>query len=93
MRRVADRHCHAPRVAERLRRRIAAGPEDACVAYLCFIESDILSVPHMEPLMAETLEDATLEARALLAQHQSGFAAHIFEDDRRVGTVRRGDDA
>lgn len=61
------------------------------MAYLCFIESDILSVPHMEPLMAETLEDATLEAKALLVQHLSGFAAHIFEGDRRVGTVRRGE--
>lgn len=59
------------------------------MTYFCFIESTILSVPHMEPLTAENLDDATLEAEALLDQHASGFAAHIFEDDERVGSIRR----
>lgn len=59
------------------------------MTYFCFIESDILSVPHMEPLMAEELEDAKAEAEALLGQHASGYAAHIFEDDEKVATIRR----
>lgn len=28
------------------------------VTYFCFVESEILSVPHMEPLVAETDEAA-----------------------------------
>jgi hypothetical protein len=59
------------------------------VTYFCFIESDILSVPHMEPLMAEELDDAKTEAEALLGQHASGYAAHVFEDDEKVATIRR----
>ena len=59
------------------------------MTYFCFIESDILSVPHMEPLMAEELEDAKTEAEALLGQHASGYAAHVFEDSEKVVTIRR----
>lgn len=59
------------------------------MTYFCFIESDILSVPHMEPLAAENLEAARDEAQALLAQHASGYAAHVFEDDERRLTLRR----
>lgn len=59
------------------------------MAYFCFIESEILSVPHMEPLIAETLEAATKEARSLLAQHSSGYAAHVLDGDQRVATIRR----
>lgn len=59
------------------------------MTYFCFIESTILSVPHMEPLAAEDLDEANLEAEALLEQHASGFAAHIFEDDEQVGGIRR----
>ncbi len=59
------------------------------MTYFCFIESDILSVPHMEPLMAEELDDAKTEAEALLGQHASGYAAHVFEDDEKVATIRR----
>lgn len=59
------------------------------MTYFCFIESDILSVPHMEPLMAEELDDAKTEAEALLGQHASGYAAHVFEHDEKVATIRR----
>lgn len=59
------------------------------MTYFCFIESEILSVPHMEPLAADDLDSAKLEAEALLEQHASGYAAHIFEDDDRVATIRR----
>ena len=62
---------------------------EASVTYFCFVESDILSVPHMEPLMAEELDDARTEAEVLLGQHASGYAAHVFEDDEKVVTIRR----
>lgn len=59
------------------------------MTYFCFIESDILTVPHMEPLVAEDNEDAKIEAEALLGQHASGYAAHVFEDHEKVATIRR----
>ena len=59
------------------------------MTYFCYVECSILSVPHMEPLAADDLDEAKLEAEALLAQHASGYAAHVFEDDERVATIRR----
>lgn len=56
--------------------------------YFCFIESDILTVPHMEPLAAGSDAEALAEAEALLATHHSGLAAHVLRDEVRVGTVR-----
>lgn len=59
------------------------------MTYLCFVESEILSVPHMEPLEARTAEEAAAEARDLLRRHASGVAAHVFHGDVRVASVRR----
>jgi len=59
------------------------------VTYFCFIESSILSVPHMEPLAAEDPESAAGEAEALLALHASGYAAHVFAGGQKIVTVRR----
>ena len=59
------------------------------VTYFCFIESSILSAPHMEPLAAEDAEAAAEEAEALLARHASGYAAHVFADGQKIVTVRR----
>lgn len=58
------------------------------MTYFCFIESDSTSVPHMEPLTADTLDAARDEARRLLATHVSGVAAHVFEDDRKILSLR-----
>lgn len=66
----------------------AFSPRGRPVTYFCFIESDILSVPHMEPLMADDLAEAKAEAEALLRQHASGYAAHVFEDVERLATIR-----
>ena len=59
------------------------------MTYFCFIESTLLSVPHMEPMAADDLDQARREAEALLAQHASGYAAHVFEGDDRIVTIRR----
>ncbi|MBU2168190.1 MAG: hypothetical protein KKF88_10165 [Alphaproteobacteria bacterium] len=56
--------------------------------YFCFIESDVLSTPHVEPLMAETDVEALEEAAALLRTHASGIAAHVLCGEERIGTVR-----
>jgi hypothetical protein len=56
--------------------------------YFCFIESDVLSTPHVEPLMALTDAEALEEASALLRTHASGIAAHVLCGDERIGTVR-----
>jgi hypothetical protein len=60
------------------------------VTYFCFIESRVLSTPHMEPLVSENADDALAEARDLLALHASGYAAHVFLGEDRVGTVTPG---
>lgn len=59
------------------------------MAYFCFIESTARSVPHMEPLVADDLDEAKLEAEALLDQHASGHIAHVFDGDEQVASVRR----
>lgn len=61
--------------------------------YFCFIERDILSTPHMEPLTAESDAEALEQALALLNTHASGIAAHVLRDDIRVATVRRSEPA
>lgn len=57
--------------------------------YFCFIERDILSTPHMEPLTAESDAEALEQALALLNTHASGIAAHVLHDEVRVATIRR----
>jgi len=54
----------------------------------CFIERDIIGTPHMQPLMAETEDDARIEAEALLRSHSSGIVAHVFREDARIATIR-----
>lgn len=56
--------------------------------YFCFIESDVLSTPHVEPLMAGTDAEALQEAAALLQTHASGIAAHVLCGETRIGTIR-----
>jgi hypothetical protein len=59
------------------------------MAYFCFIEFTSRSVPHMEPLVADDLDEAKLEAEALLDQHASGYIARVFDGDEQVASVRR----
>ena len=59
------------------------------LTYFCFIESEILSTPHMEPLMATTDDDARREAERLMDQHASAVAAHVLLEDRLIATIRR----
>ena len=58
------------------------------MTYICFVESAILSVPHMEPLSAMSADEAREEARRLLRQHASGVAAHVFLGEERIHSIR-----
>ena len=58
------------------------------MTYICFVESDTQSVPHMEPLAAMTAEEARDEALRLLSRHASGRAAHVFKGDECVHSLR-----
>ncbi|KQS53830.1 hypothetical protein ASG17_12755 [Brevundimonas sp. Leaf363] len=59
------------------------------MTFFCYIESDILTVPHMEPLEAESVDEAKSEAERLLYAHASGYAAHVFKEEERLLTIRR----
>lgn len=59
------------------------------LTYFCFIESEILTTPHMEPLMANSDEEARREGEVLLHSHASGVAAHVLLGDRLVATIRK----
>lgn len=61
------------------------------MTYFCYIESKILTVPHMEPLLAETEDEAMSEAADLMGLHSSAIAAHVFKDEDRVGTITPDD--
>ncbi|MFC5346179.1 hypothetical protein ACETK8_15325 [Brevundimonas staleyi] len=57
------------------------------MTYFCFIESSILSVPHMEPLAASTHDEAVNEALALMRLHGSAIAVHVFLGDEKVASA------
>ena len=61
------------------------------MTYFVFIDSAITSVPHMEPLDADCPVSATLEALACLRMHTHGAAAHIYDGDTLVASLRRMD--
>lgn len=58
------------------------------MAYACFVESSILMMPRTQPLAVQCEEDARREAEELLSLHDDGIAAHVFEGQRRVCSVR-----
>lgn len=58
------------------------------MTFICYIESDVHAVPHMEPLATDCAETARLEAQALLANQTSGIAAHVFRGDERLFSIR-----
>ena len=57
------------------------------MTYICFVDLKTHSVPHMEPLSAQTPEEAFEEAVRLLRQHRSGVAAHVFHGERRLHSI------
>lgn len=58
------------------------------MTYVVFFECDLLTVPHIEPLIATNSDDAMAEARSVMSLHFSAIAAHVFVGDARIGTIR-----
>jgi hypothetical protein len=61
------------------------------LTFICFVESNVSAVPHMEPLTAMTPEEARNEALRLLRNHSSGVAAHVYAGDDHVYSVKAGE--
>ncbi len=57
------------------------------MTYICFIESTLSSVPHMEPLLVDDAESALARTRRLMAEHASVTVAHVFRGDVRIATL------
>lgn len=62
------------------------------VTFFCFLDSDHLPMAHMEPLDAETLEEARQQAAHLLRQHRSARAARIYLDTEEVAVLEGAGD-
>lgn len=64
------------------------------MTYFCFLQSASGVLPHMEPLDAESFDEAIREAEKLIEDHGSAVAARICLDDVEVAVVelpeRRG---
>ncbi len=57
------------------------------MTYICYIESRLSSVPHMEPLSVEDAETAVEKTRRLMSEHPNAIAAHVFKGDERIATL------
>ncbi len=57
------------------------------MTYFCFLQSESGVLPHMEPLDAESLEEAIREALQLLEDHGSAVAARICLNEVEVAVV------
>lgn len=58
------------------------------MAYMCFVESSILMPPKMQALAAQSEDEARREAEEILARQSDGIAAHVFEGEVRICSVR-----
>ncbi len=59
------------------------------MTFFCFLESANSSVPHMEPLDAESLEEARQQAKRLLSRHTQAMSARIYLDAEEVDVLAR----
>lgn len=59
------------------------------MSYSCFIETPTSSAPYMEPIDADTLEQARWKAQRLLTFHSSAQRARILLDDQVIEVLRR----
>lgn len=57
------------------------------MTYFCFLDCDRLPMAHMEPLDAETFEEAQHQAFRLLKHHQSAKAARIYLDTQEIAVL------
>lgn len=63
------------------------------MTFFCFLDSDHSPMAYMEPLDAETLEEARHQASRLMKHHRSAKAARIYLDADEVDVLEaKGDD-
>jgi hypothetical protein len=63
------------------------------VTFFCYVYSHGSEVPHMEALDSPSLSDAETRSRDMLAEHRAAIRAELFEGDRRVAIIARGEAA
>lgn len=63
------------------------------MTYFCFLESSLVGVQYMQPMDAESVEEARQEAARLMRHHTRAYAAHIFAEDDHVATIEARDAA
>lgn len=61
------------------------------MTYFCFLDSSDATSTYMQPLDADTRDDAIEAALALLSEHQSQVAARVYHGDHLIATFPRGD--
>ena len=59
--------------------------------YFCYIHRETGGVPHFEVLPETSPGDAVERAKRLLAQRADGVRAEVWEGERLVFTVPRGE--
>lgn len=57
------------------------------MTYFCFLDSDDSVSTYMQPLDAETPDDAIEAAIALLMEHQSQVSARVYLGDHLIATL------
>lgn len=60
------------------------------MTFVCYVETSNQTVPHMEPIMASSRDDALREAQRILDLHFGGLAVEVYEGDTLVGSFLRG---
>lgn len=63
------------------------------MTYFCFLESSLVGVQYMQPMDADSVEEARREAVLLMRHHQRAYAAHIFAEDDHIATIQARDAA
>ena len=72
----------------RCRQRLTVGTvRGLVVLFFCFVETANSTVPHMEAIPVDTLEEARTCARRLLDDQRHSIAAHIFDGDLKLETL------
>lgn len=61
------------------------------MTYHCILQSRVFDKTHFEPLAADNINDAALEAAKLLRGQSDIKVAHIFQRENRILTLRPDD--
>ncbi|WP_395942934.1 hypothetical protein [Brevundimonas sp.] len=57
------------------------------MTYFCFLDSVDATSTYMQPLDADTRDEAIEEAQVLLAEHRSQAAARVYHGDNLIASL------